>query len=176
MIHFPRQVLPPVSRTLTVGLTSPLPVHGATERPRLTCTTRAPKPSPPSWLNGCREPMRSLTWPAQSPRFLTCSGHVADVQPDLLRLASRSIAAKARTYGHPAAQWEISVDSVSAFFELADVLVDLQAFVRTDLEAHEQAVREHDLTPEKAPDAKIALDLVTKAIRDQPRHQGAAGR
>src|SRR5262249_40919378 len=54
---------------------------------------------------------------------------VADVQPDLLRLASRSIAAKARAYGHPGAQWEISADSVSAFFELDAVLVDLQTFV-----------------------------------------------
>jgi hypothetical protein len=93
---------------------------------------------------------------------------VAEVQPDLLRLASRSIAARARAYGHPAAQWEISADSVGAFFELADVLVDLQTFVRTDLEAHEQAVRELDLTPEKAADAKIALDLVTDAILSAP--------
>jgi hypothetical protein len=93
---------------------------------------------------------------------------VTGVQPDLLRLASRSITAKARAYSHPAAQWEISADSVSAFFELADVLVDLQTFVRTDLEAHEQAVRELDLTPEKAADAKIALDLVTDAILSAP--------
>jgi hypothetical protein len=93
---------------------------------------------------------------------------VAEVQPDLLRLASRSIAARARAYGHPAAQWEISADAVGAFFELADVLVDLQTFVRTDLEAHERAVRELDLTPEKAADAKIALDLVTDAILSAP--------
>jgi cytidylate kinase len=93
---------------------------------------------------------------------------IAEVQPDLLRLASRSIAARARAYAHPAAQWEISADSVGAFFELADVLVDLQTFVRTDLEAHEQAVRELDLTPEKAADAKIALDLVTDAILSAP--------
>ncbi len=93
---------------------------------------------------------------------------VADVQPDLLRLASRSIAAKARVYGHPAAQWEISADSVSAFFELADVLVDLQSFVKTDLEAHERAVRELDLTPEKAAESKIALDMVTEAILSAP--------
>lgn len=93
---------------------------------------------------------------------------VADVQPDLLRLASRSIAAKARVYGHPAAQWEISAESVSAFFELVDVLVDLQTFVKTDLEAHEQAVRDLDLTPEKAAEAKIALDLVTEAILSAP--------
>ena len=32
---------------------------------------------------------------------------VESVQPDQLRLASRSIAARARAYGHPAAQWEI---------------------------------------------------------------------
>jgi hypothetical protein len=67
-----------------------------------------------------------------------------------------------------AAQWEISADSVSVFFELDTVLVDLQTFVRTDLEAHEQAVRELDLTPEKAADAKIALDLVTEAILSAP--------
>jgi hypothetical protein len=89
---------------------------------------------------------------------------VAEVQPDLLRLASRSLAARARVYGHPAAQWEISAESVSAFFELADVLVDLQAFVRTDLEAHEQAVRELDLTPETAAEAKMSLDLVTEVV------------
>jgi hypothetical protein len=89
---------------------------------------------------------------------------IADVQPDLLRLASRSIAAKARAYGHPAAQWEISAESVSAFFELDAVLIDLQTFVKTDLEAHEQAVRELDLTPEKAAEEKLALDLVTEAI------------
>jgi hypothetical protein len=93
---------------------------------------------------------------------------VAEVQPDLLRLASRSIAAKARAYGHPAAQWEISADSVSSFFELADVLVDLQTFVKADLEAHEQAIRDLDPTPEKAADAKVALDILTRAILSSP--------
>jgi hypothetical protein len=93
---------------------------------------------------------------------------IANVQPDMLRLASRSITAKARAYSHPSAQGEISVESVSALFELADVLVDLQSFVKTDLEAHERAVRELDLTPEKAADAKIALDIVTDAILSAP--------
>jgi hypothetical protein len=40
--------------------------------------------------------------------------------------------------------------------------------LRTDLEAHEQAVRELDLTPEKAADAKISLDLVTDAVLSAP--------
>jgi hypothetical protein len=93
---------------------------------------------------------------------------VMEVQPDLLRLASRSIAAMARAYGHPAAQWEISADSVSSFFELADVLVDLQTFVTPDIEAHEQAILDLNLTREKAADAKIALDLLTGAILSAP--------
>jgi hypothetical protein len=94
--------------------------------------------------------------------------NVDQVQPDQLRLASRSISAKTRAYGHPAAQWKLSAESVSAFFELADVLVDLQAFVRNDLEAHENAIRELDLTTETAAEAKIALDLVTEGILASP--------
>jgi len=86
------------------------------------------------------------------------------LQPDLLRLASRSIAAKARAFGHPSAAWEISVESVSAIFELADVLVDLQSFVRSDLEEHEAAIRQLELTPETAAGAKEALDIVTDGI------------
>jgi hypothetical protein len=93
---------------------------------------------------------------------------IHQVQPDQLRLASRSISARARVYGHPEAQWEISAESVSAFFELADVLIDLQAFVRNELEAHENAIRQLDLTPETAAEAKTALDLVTEGILASP--------
>jgi hypothetical protein len=93
---------------------------------------------------------------------------VDQVQPDQLRLASRSISARARVYGHPAAHWEISAESVSALFELADVLADLQAFARSELEAHENAIRQLDLTPETAAEAKTALDLVTEGILASP--------
>jgi hypothetical protein len=41
------------------------------------------------------------------------------LQPDQLRLASRTIASKARAYGHPSAQWELSVESVSALLDAA---------------------------------------------------------
>ena len=93
---------------------------------------------------------------------------VESVQPDQLRLASRSIAARARAYGHPAAQWEISPDSVSAIFELADLLVDLQGFAKTDIEANERAIRQLDLSPDQAQAAKIALDEITSAIETIP--------
>ena len=93
---------------------------------------------------------------------------VENVQPDQLRLASRSIAARARAYGHPAAQWEISPDAVSAIFELADLLVDLQAFAKTDIEANERAIRQLDLSPTQAAAAKVALDEITSAIATIP--------
>ena len=90
-------------------------------------------------------------------------------QPDQLRLASRSIAAEAtRAYGHPAAKWEISPDSVSAIFELADLLVDLQGFAKTNIEANEQAIRQLDLSPSQAAAAKVALDEITNAIETIP--------
>jgi hypothetical protein len=91
-----------------------------------------------------------------------------DVQPDQLRLASRSIAARARTYGHPNAHWEITPDSVSAIFELADLLVDLQSFARTNIEANERAIRELDLTTRQATAAKIALDELSEALETIP--------
>lgn len=88
----------------------------------------------------------------------------AKVQPDQLRLASRSITAKARAYGHPAAQWEISAESVSAIFELADVLTDLQSFARTEIEEHENAIRGLDLTPQNVAEAKAGLDFVSEGV------------
>jgi hypothetical protein len=94
--------------------------------------------------------------------------NVESVQPDQLRLASRSIAARARAYGHPTAQWEISPDSVSAIFELADLLVDLQGFAKTDIEANERAIRQLDLSPNRAAAAKTALDEITSAIEAIP--------
>ncbi len=93
---------------------------------------------------------------------------VEGVQPDQLRLASRSIAARARAYGHPAARWEISPDAVSAIFELADLLVDLQGFAKTDIEANERAIRQLDLSPTQAAAAKVALDEITSAIETIP--------
>lgn len=86
------------------------------------------------------------------------------LQPDQLRLASRSISAKARAFGHPAAEFEISPESVGALFELSDVLIDLQSIVRSDLDAHEKAIRQLDLTPESAVEAKSALDVITDGI------------
>lgn len=88
----------------------------------------------------------------------------ANVQPDQLRLASRSIMAKARVYGHPAAQWEISPEAVSSLFELADALTDLQSFARTEIEAHENAIRELDLTPQNVAEAKAGLDFVSEGV------------
>jgi hypothetical protein len=87
------------------------------------------------------------------------------LQPDLLRLASRSIAAKARAYGHPSATYEISPDSVSGLFELADVLVDLQSFMKTEVEENERAIRQLDLKVDSAATAKEALDELTGAIQ-----------
>jgi hypothetical protein len=93
---------------------------------------------------------------------------IHQAQPDQLRLAARSINAKARAFGHPQAAWEISPDSVGILFELADVLVDLQGFVRSDVEAHERAIRQLDLTNETAAEAKVALDLLTDAVLSAP--------
>ncbi len=88
----------------------------------------------------------------------------AQLQPDQLRLASRTIAAKARAYGHPSARGELSVESVSTLFELADVLVSLQALVAAELEEHERAIRALDLTELSLIEAKEGLDLVAEAI------------
>ncbi|MGH6843047.1 MAG: hypothetical protein ACREDV_13345 [Methylocella sp.] len=70
----------------------------------------------------------------------------SQLQPDQLRLTSRTIASKAKAYGHPSAQWELSVESVSTLFELADVLTNLQALAAPELEEHERAIRALDLT------------------------------
>jgi len=88
----------------------------------------------------------------------------AQLQPDQLRLASRTIAAKARAYGHPSARGELSVESVSTLFELADVLVSLQALVAAELEEHERAIRALDLTEASIVEAKEGLDLVAEAV------------
>ncbi|WOJ90943.1 hypothetical protein RZS28_06560 [Methylocapsa polymorpha] len=91
-----------------------------------------------------------------------------DVQPDQLRLASRTIIAKARAYAHPSAQWELSAESVSSMLELADLLVDLQAFAIPELEKHERAIRALDLTDAMAVEAKETLDLISGAIAAAP--------
>jgi hypothetical protein len=83
----------------------------------------------------------------------------SQLQPDQLRLASRTIASKARAYGHPSARGELSVESVSNLFELADVLVSLQALASHELEEHERAIRALDLT-----EAQEGIDLVADAI------------
>jgi hypothetical protein len=90
------------------------------------------------------------------------------LQPDQLRLASRTIGSKARAYGHPSAQWELSVESVSALFELAELLVSLQALARPDLDEHERAIRALDLTEASVAEAKEGLDLVAEAIAAAP--------
>jgi len=78
----------------------------------------------------------------------------SQLQPDQLRLASRTIASKARAYGHPSARGELSVESVSTLFELADVLVSLQALASQELEEHERAIRALDLTEASVAEAK----------------------
>jgi hypothetical protein len=92
----------------------------------------------------------------------------AQLQPDQLRLASRTIASKARAYGHPSARWELGVESVSTLFELADVLVSLQALASPELEEHERAIRALDLTEASVAEAKEGLDLVSEAIAAAP--------
>jgi hypothetical protein len=93
-------------------------------------------------------------------------GSITDLQPDQLRLATRSIAARARVYGHQSAEWEISVESVSKLFELSDVLVDIQSFVRVDLDRHEAAIRQLDLDPQSASELKKGLDKLSVAIAE----------
>jgi hypothetical protein len=66
---------------------------------------------------------------------------IEEVQPDLLRLASRSIAANARAYAHPQAEWELLPDTVAKIFELSDVLNDLQNFAGGDIDAYERAIQ-----------------------------------
>jgi hypothetical protein len=88
----------------------------------------------------------------------------SQLQPDQLRLASRTIASKARAYGHPSARGELSVESVSNLFELADVLVSLQALASHELEEHERAIRALDLTEASVAEAQEGLDLVADAI------------
>jgi hypothetical protein len=84
----------------------------------------------------------------------------SQLQPDQLRLASRTITSKARAYGHPSARGELGVESVSTLFELADVLVSLQALASQELEVHERAIRALDLTEASVAETKEGLDLV----------------
>jgi hypothetical protein len=93
---------------------------------------------------------------------------VKAVQPDQLRMASRSVNARARAYSHPAAEFEISPESVAYLFELADTLADLQAIVRSNIEQHEAAIRQLDLTPELAKEAKVDLDLLADGLLSSP--------
>jgi hypothetical protein len=51
---------------------------------------------------------------------------------------------------------------------LADLLVDLQGFAKTDIEANERAIRQLDLSPNQATAAKVALDEITTAIEAIP--------
>jgi hypothetical protein len=91
-----------------------------------------------------------------------------NLQPDQLRMASRAIAASARAYGHPSAQWEISAESVASLFELADVLVDLQSFARAEIDQNERAIRSLDLEDKDLAEAKGALDELSKVILSAP--------
>jgi hypothetical protein len=97
-----------------------------------------------------------------SSRFLNRSRGVKN--RSRISLASRTIASKARAYGHPSARGELGVESVSLLFELADVLVSLQALASPELEEHERAVRALDLTEASVAEAKEGLDLVAEAI------------
>ena len=51
---------------------------------------------------------------------------------------------------------------------MADLLVDLQGFAKTDIEANERAIRQLDLSPTQAAAAKVALDEITSAIETIP--------
>jgi hypothetical protein len=92
----------------------------------------------------------------------------AHLQPDQVRLASRSISAKARAYGHPSAAGEISVESVSLLFELSDVLVDLQAFAVDELTKHERAIRQLGLSAADVVEVKRALDELAELVNVSP--------
>ena len=53
-------------------------------------------------------------------------------------------------------------------FELAELLVSLQALARPDLDEHERAIRALDLTEASVAEAKEGLDLVAEAIAAAP--------
>lgn len=86
------------------------------------------------------------------------------VHPDQLRMAARAISAKAKSYGHPQAMWELSADAVSLLFELESSLVDLQGFVKSTVVANEAEIRALDLTSEQAAHVKEVVDELTSAI------------
>jgi hypothetical protein len=92
----------------------------------------------------------------------------AHLQPDQVRLASRSIGARARAYGHPSAAGEISVESVGLLFELSDVLVDLQAFAVDELTKHERAIRQLGLSATDVVEVKRALDELAELVTVSP--------
>lgn len=94
--------------------------------------------------------------------------NVEQVEPDLLRMAARSIASKARSYGHPQAEWELNPDAVSELFELDGALVDLQGFVRGAIAANEAEIRALDLKPDQAAAIKEAVDELSDAIVAEP--------
>ncbi|RXT57264.1 hypothetical protein B6S44_02175 [Bosea sp. Tri-44] len=95
-------------------------------------------------------------------------GGVERVEPDLLRMSARSIASKARSYGHPQAEWELNPDAVSELFELDGALVDLQSFVRGAIAANEAEIRALDLKPDQAAAIKHAVDELSDAIVAEP--------
>ena len=57
---------------------------------------------------------------------------IEDIRPEQLILAARSVAAKARAWGHSGPVWEI-IQSLNGMSGLADVLVDLESFAKADV-------------------------------------------
>jgi hypothetical protein len=98
-----------------------------------------------------------VAWAGRAEQAAAYHARVCVLAVALARMASRSIATRAKVYSHPAAEFEISPESMSFLFDLSDALVDLQAVVRSDIEEHEMAIRKLDLTPEIAKEAKLAF-------------------
>ncbi len=90
---------------------------------------------------------------------------ISSIQPDQLRLFGQSISAKARTYGHPNAEWELSAEIVQNLFGLSTLLEDLQGFVKSDLKENAEAIRALDINPENLDKAKALGDDVLAAVQ-----------
>lgn len=89
------------------------------------------------------------------------------IDPDLLRLDARPIAALARAMGHPQSEWTVSDPQlVAKLFELAEVMTSLLGFVRGDVERNEEAIRRLDLSEPKARAAKATLDQLDDLIAE----------
>jgi hypothetical protein len=96
--------------------------------------------------------------------LLVLTRDTGELQPDQLRLAGHGITAIARAYGHPAAEFEITPDSVAALFRLNSVLDDLQTFFPAFLAENRRQIAEQNLSLDEVAEVRAASDRIGEIL------------